>query len=161
MAVFVVHEERVLLHRHRKLGRWLPPGGHIEPGELPDEAAIREVEEETGVRAALVGPRGLPLAEPRQLVIPAGIQLERIAPGHEHIDLVYFAVPVAGGHAISAEAAAACQAGWFAPADLENLQLDEEIARWCRRALDETPRWARVREVAPGIARDYTVTKSE
>ena len=38
VAVFVVHDDRVLLHFHRKLSLWLPPGGHIEPNELPDEA---------------------------------------------------------------------------------------------------------------------------
>ena len=43
VAVFVVWEGKVLLHFHRKLGMWLPPGGHIEEGELPDEAAVREV----------------------------------------------------------------------------------------------------------------------
>ena len=31
----------MLLHHHRKLGMWLPPGGHIEEGELSDEAAVR------------------------------------------------------------------------------------------------------------------------
>jgi 8-oxo-dGTP pyrophosphatase MutT (NUDIX family) len=46
VAVFVVHAGRVLLHPHVKSGLWLPPGGHIEPNELPDEAALREVEEE-------------------------------------------------------------------------------------------------------------------
>ena len=50
VAVFVVHAGRVLLHYHRKLGRWLPPGGHIEDNELPDDAARREVLEETGWR---------------------------------------------------------------------------------------------------------------
>ena len=38
VAVFVVSAGHVLLHYHRKLGRWLPPGGHIEDNELPDEA---------------------------------------------------------------------------------------------------------------------------
>src|ERR1700716_1212139 len=94
VAVFVVHNGRVLLHYHRKLGKWLPPGGHIEDNELPDEAAVREVLEETGTRARLVGGRGLPIDfEPRQLVVPAGVQIETIYEGHEHIDLVYFAVP--------------------------------------------------------------------
>ena len=48
VSVFVVWRGRVLLHRHRKLGVWLPPGGHVEPHELPDDAAVREVLEETG-----------------------------------------------------------------------------------------------------------------
>ena len=49
VAVFVVHDHRVLLHFHQKLDRWLPPGGHIEANELPDEAAVREVMEETSL----------------------------------------------------------------------------------------------------------------
>src|SRR5690606_27899310 len=43
VATFVVHQGRVLLLYHKRLGMWLPPGGHIEPNELPDEAAVREV----------------------------------------------------------------------------------------------------------------------
>src|SRR6266542_6327605 len=91
VAVFVVHDGRVLLHYH-KLGKWLPPGGHIEDDELPDDAALREVLEETGMMVRLIGGRGLPIDDPAQLVVPAGIQVENIYPGHQHIDLVYFAV---------------------------------------------------------------------
>lgn len=40
---------RVLLHRHKRLGLWLQPGGHIEPGETPWEGARREALEETGL----------------------------------------------------------------------------------------------------------------
>ena len=58
VAVFVVDRGRILLHEHRKLGRWLPPGGHIEPNELPDVAAQREVDEEAGIAIRLVGARG-------------------------------------------------------------------------------------------------------
>jgi len=39
----------VLLHLHRRLGRWLQPGGHVETGERPEDAAVRESREETGV----------------------------------------------------------------------------------------------------------------
>src|SRR5438309_1227857 len=91
VAVFVVHEKRVLLHYHRKLGKWLPPGGHVEDNELPDDAAVREVFEETGICARLTGLRALAVEHPLQLVVPAGIQVEDIYPGHQHIDLVYFA----------------------------------------------------------------------
>ena len=40
---------RVLLHRHRRSGRWIQPGGHVHPGEDSFEAARREAEEETGL----------------------------------------------------------------------------------------------------------------
>ena len=139
VAVFVVHADSVLLHYHRKLEKWLPPGGHIEDGELPDEAALREVEEETGIRARLVGPRGLPIDEPRQLVIPAGIQVEDIYPGHQHIDLVYFAVPDPDdlrAAEIDPALAESDQVDWYRLEAIATLGASEEIQAWGRRALD-------------------------
>src|SRR5215472_10783868 len=133
VAVFVVHDGRVLLHYHRKLGKWLPPGGHVEGNELPDDAALREVREETGIRARLVGARGLSLEDPVQLVIPAGVQVERIYPRHEHIDLVYFARPDPDD-VTSAEVdprlAESDRVGWYAAAQLPGLGASEEIQAW-------------------------------
>jgi 8-oxo-dGTP pyrophosphatase MutT (NUDIX family) len=139
VAVFVVHGQRVLLHYHRKLGKWLPPGGHIEDNELPDEAAIREVREETGICARLVGGHGLPIDEPRQLVVPAGIQLENIYPGHQHVDLVYFARPDPDdmpSAEIDPRLAESDQVAWYAADQLAALGASAEIQAWARRALD-------------------------
>jgi ADP-ribose pyrophosphatase YjhB (NUDIX family) len=47
---FLVHENKILLVLHKKLGIWLAPGGHIEENELPHEAAEREFFEETGLK---------------------------------------------------------------------------------------------------------------
>ncbi len=130
VAVFVVHDSRVLLHRHRRLKRWLPPGGHIEPGELPDDAAVREVWEETGVQATLCGPSSIDVSrpgQPRQLTRPAGVQLADIAPNHQHIDLVYFAT------GLPAERRE--EVGWFGLDDLDPLELTEEVAAWCAAAV--------------------------
>ncbi len=41
--------ERMVLVHHRKLGKWLQPGGHSEEETLPHETALREVQEETGL----------------------------------------------------------------------------------------------------------------
>lgn len=49
-AGVLIQNETVLLVKHRKLGMWLPPGGHIEPNELAHVAAEREFFEETGIR---------------------------------------------------------------------------------------------------------------
>lgn len=121
--------------RHAKLDMWLPPGGHIEAGELPDEAAVREVWEEAGISVRLVGERALEVEDPRQLIIPRGVQLERIAPGHEHIDLVYFAVPE--GSCELRRNDESTQIGWFSKEALERLDLTEEIRMWTAKALGE------------------------
>ena len=129
-AVFVVHEGRVLLHRHVKLNRWLPPGGHIEPNEIPDDAALREVMEETSVEATLVGIPAIDIdlpGQPKQLCPPAGIQITAIGPGHEHIDIVYFAT--------GRPAPERPDVGWFGPDEWGPLALTEEITAWCRAAL--------------------------
>lgn len=63
-AGILVHRGKVLLVKHKKLGVWLSPGGHIEPNEHPHQAAEREFWEETGVKvtalADLTAPK-LPL----------------------------------------------------------------------------------------------------
>ncbi len=50
-SAIVTSPKGVLLHRHKRLGRWLQPGGHVDPGEAPEDAAIRETYEETGIAA--------------------------------------------------------------------------------------------------------------
>lgn len=42
---------QILLVEHRKSGLWLPPGGHVEPGEHPWDAVVRECHEELSVQA--------------------------------------------------------------------------------------------------------------
>ncbi len=134
-TTFVVWQGGVLLHKHKKLGRWFPPGGHVEPNELPDDAAVREVLEETGVRVALFGERALPVLEPRQLIRPRGVQLETIAPGHEHIDFIYFAKPLPGydGKLLETDSSP----GWYGAEALAVLDLTEEISLWTTLALLE------------------------
>jgi 8-oxo-dGTP pyrophosphatase MutT (NUDIX family) len=122
----------VLLLLHAKLARWLPPGGHVEPNELPDDAAVREVLEETGIEAELVGERPPRVGDPIPLVRPEGIQLEPIAPGPEHVDLVYFARRRGGGIVPCPE----CErAGWYSLDELEALGVNDEIRAWSARAV--------------------------
>ncbi|HVC32460.1 MAG TPA: NUDIX domain-containing protein [Chloroflexota bacterium] len=135
VATFVVSQERVLLLWHRKLQKWLPPGGHVEANELPDNAAIREVREETGLAVELLGERGVPIAVPRQLIRPAGIQLEDIAPGHQHIDLIYFARPADPSSAQAVGNHESEAVGWFTLAEMPQRGVLVEIQLWAERAV--------------------------
>ena len=49
----MVRDGRVLLIHRERYDDWSLPKGKLEPGETWEEAALREVEEETGVRAEL------------------------------------------------------------------------------------------------------------
>ena len=53
-------ERQVLLVDHRLSGLWLPAGGHVEPGEHPADTARREMDEELGIAASLLGDRDGP-----------------------------------------------------------------------------------------------------
>jgi len=93
-TVYVFNEagDQCLFMNHRKLKKWLPPGGKIDPNEIPDHAALRETFEETGVNVKLLGE--VPPVE-GGYVRPWGTQVNVVRPGElEHIDLIYLAVPV-------------------------------------------------------------------
>jgi 8-oxo-dGTP pyrophosphatase MutT (NUDIX family) len=94
-TTFVVDQHCTLLLWHKKIQAWLPPGGHIEPGELPDEAALREVREETNLEVEIIG-KQQQWGKVRVLHTPVCILLEDISPGHQHIDLIYFARVING-----------------------------------------------------------------
>lgn len=89
---FVVHEGRVALHWHRKLAMWLPAGGHIEEGEDPVQAVLREVTEEFGVEVEVLSmaPRVDYEGGPKQVTPPYVILDCWPAPDHGHVDHVYF-----------------------------------------------------------------------
>ena len=74
---------RLLLHHHRRLGRWLQMGGHLEGVETPQAAALREGSEESG----LTDLEPLGLIDLDVHTIPAG----RGEPDHDHFDVRYLA----------------------------------------------------------------------
>jgi 8-oxo-dGTP pyrophosphatase MutT (NUDIX family) len=76
---------RLLLHHHRRLHRWLQMGGHVEAGEQPVDAALREAAEESGLRDLQLAHDGI--ADLDVHVIPAG----RGEPEHRHFDVRYIA----------------------------------------------------------------------
>lgn len=89
-SAIVVGPRGVVLLEHKRLGLWLQPGGHVDPGETPWEGALREAREETGldVSFADVGDDGVP-----RLV---HVDVHPGGRGHTHLDLRYL---VFGGDA--------------------------------------------------------------
>lgn len=96
-TAIVLDNNQVLLLKHRKLGWWLPPGGHIETNEDPVQAVRREVREEVGLEVDIVTTQ--PFRHPDVGVVepPFTILVEDIADpeigDHQHIDLIYVCTP--------------------------------------------------------------------
>ena len=96
-TTIIVYDGKALLHLHKKLKLWLPVGGHIDRDELPEEAAVREVKEESGLDVTLFQSDMLiDFKEAKQLNRPQHILLENINPYHQHIDFIYLGRPTGG-----------------------------------------------------------------
>jgi 8-oxo-dGTP pyrophosphatase MutT (NUDIX family) len=126
--------DRVLLLHHRKLGRWLQPGGHGEPGEVSgEEIALREAHEETGLEGLALHPTA-----PRPLDVDVhDIPAWGTDPPHQHLDLRYLVVAPAG--AVLQPAAAAGQLAWFSWSELGSLGLDAGLQRALAKARSYRP----------------------
>ncbi|MBW3637638.1 MAG: NUDIX domain-containing protein [Armatimonadetes bacterium] len=138
VAIFIVHEQNILLIHHRKLDKWLPLGGHIELDEDPEAAAIREAREESGLEIELLGERP-PTTEDgtRALLAPRFLDIHRISESHEHIGMIYFARVKSGEIALEGREHHAIR--WVSPQELDELQppLSGAIRWYCLQALQE------------------------
>lgn len=91
-SVYVINKNKVLLHMHKKHKTLFPLGGHMKPEELPNETAIREVYEESGLKIELYNDEDqLELGRVRQLHRPINVLLENIGHAVENIDFIFFA----------------------------------------------------------------------
>jgi 8-oxo-dGTP pyrophosphatase MutT (NUDIX family) len=157
VAIFVVHDEKILLIHHRQLDKWLPLGGHIELDEDPEQAALREAKEESGLDVELLGERP-PTTGPgtRALIAPRFLDIHRISETHEHIGMMYWARPKVGSARCADRTP---QRGvptnltlatgehhdirWCSAAELDMLQppMSDAVKWYCRAAIREISSW--------------------
>jgi 8-oxo-dGTP pyrophosphatase MutT (NUDIX family) len=121
---------RVLLLHHRKLDRWLQPGGHGDPGETTGEqVALREALEESGIEGLALHPRG-----PRPLDVDVhDIPARGSEPAHQHLDLRYLVVAPESAR-LRPELAELNEIRWVAWDETEPLEPDHGLRRALRKA---------------------------
>jgi 8-oxo-dGTP pyrophosphatase MutT (NUDIX family) len=124
IAVFIVQQDRVLMVHHRGLQRWLPVGGHIDPGEDPISAVHREAREESGLAIELLLEQPLPeLPDVKVLPPPVYMDIHPIEGQHAHLGMVYFARPVGGEVTLAAAEHHAIR--WYTREEIEHTPASE------------------------------------
>jgi 8-oxo-dGTP pyrophosphatase MutT (NUDIX family) len=142
-TTYIVNDGATALHEHERLGVRLPPGGHVDRDELPHEAALREVHEETGLDAELVatessitGPNTRGLPEPAHLMLHDINLHEDGSVGHQHVDHLYYAR--VDSREISPNGTDEVEPDgwrWYTPAELSASDLQRDVIDLGREAI--------------------------
>jgi 8-oxo-dGTP diphosphatase len=122
VSVALVRGDRILLVRRGRspsLGLYAFPGGRVEPGETAEEAARRELMEETGLTAGTLSPYREYLIEPEEK--PIGFRLQ------------VFVGSYGGGDALAGDDAE--DVGWFTLADMRTLPVIDSVLEVARELL--------------------------
>ena len=88
-------------------GQWMLPGGIVDPGEMLDDAVVREVLEETGVTARVIGICGIrtrhdgPDNDTYVLFLLEPVAGEPVSDGHENTDARYLTLEELDAHDVT------------------------------------------------------------
>lgn len=141
-TVYLINDNAVALHNHKKYSVWLPPGGHIESKELPHEAARRETIEETGITPQFLseqeydGERIANVPEP-QLVQVQNVDISDGNIYHQHVDNIFFAHSPTRNIKPEQGEAQEEEWEWFSYQELSNdNRIEKTVAEISQRAIN-------------------------
>lgn len=138
ILVFNRDGKKVLLVKHKKLGVWIYPGGHIEENENPLECAIRETNEETGIAVKVISSLSIAINANSAKSLPQPlIIMEEDVPyedaHHEHFDVIYLGI--AGNTKLTKnEESLDCR--WFDKNDIHNIETYENVKEIIKYGFD-------------------------
>lgn len=122
--------EQILVLFHRKLQRWLQPGGHADGDANLAAVALREATEETGIDGLCVDP------------VPIDLDIHRVAPPgepeHDHLDARYLVV--APSHAVARRNHESEALRWVGRDELGSLDVDAGMMRMARAGIERLRR---------------------
>ncbi len=135
IAACIIYNNKLLLVHHEKLDKWLPPGGHIEPNETPDEAARREIKEETGLDVEFIDKEEL--SEDKniitQLALPFYANVHSVG-DHNHACLYYLCAPKHDRVTLSHESKSY---KWVALEELDSHEIPSDIKKIGKLAFEK------------------------
>ena len=136
VSAVILQEDRVLLVRHRRLGRWMYPGGYLEADEDPVDGLRREIREELGIDIELVCVP--PVRHLAVKVLPApflmlSFDTDDSAEARRQVDMVYICRPLRGTPVPSDSELSGY--AWVSIDDVDSLDLPPELPAVIRAAV--------------------------
>ncbi len=134
-SAIVMNNEKTLLIKHKKLGVWLNPGGHLEENETPEEAAVREAKEETGMDVEIIDTHSKEKKDKIknegavEKILPFSIMYEYVGyktEMHEHFDMIYLVKPKTDA-GIKPDYEEITEIKWFSENEIDGLETYEEV----------------------------------
>lgn len=126
VVAYIVHDQRVLMVLHKLVGRWVPIGGHVELDEDPEQALIREVQEESGLK---VSDLEIAATKPdfisqgfKPLFAPTFLDIHDMPGNHQHIGMIY--VLRSKSDQVVLEERAADEIRWLSVGNIEDPALN-------------------------------------
>jgi len=122
---------KVALVFHRKVRRWLQPGGHADGEANLALVALKEATEETGIAGLRIYVPGI------DVDVHRFVRADGLEPDHWHLDVRFLALAPAGAVPVNNDESE--EARWFDAAELRELDLDPSTRRLVRAALAVSP----------------------
>ena len=140
---YIVNNGAVLLRLHEKYNFWIAPGGHIDPGEDINQAVLREVWEEVGLKVELIGPDAWIKQDfdiNKDLVPPIFVNRHSINEHHDHSSFIFVAKSDSRDINPHEEASKNAECVWVTQEELDKMhkndhRLRKDVYRYASAAL--------------------------
>lgn len=131
---YIIHDDKILLIKHKKLNLWLPIGGHIELDEDPEQALYREIKEECGLQIELFNKtKGISDDDCKFIPLPNFLDIHKISDTHKHVAFEYIAL--AKNKDVKFNQDEHTDFGWFSESELNKLELKSNVLYLTKEAL--------------------------
>jgi len=140
---YIVNDGAVLLRLHEKYNFWIAPGGHVDPGEDINQAVLREVWEEVGLKVELIGPSTWTKQDydnNKDLVPPIFVNRHSVNEHHDHSSFIFVAKSNSREINPQEEASKNAQCVWVNQDELDQMhesdnRLRKDVYRYASTAL--------------------------
>ena len=142
-AGYLVKDNKVFLVHNKKYNKWVPPGGHIEENETPDQTAIRELREEVGLDVEIIpGHESAPVGVANAIPVPLPFHIDLEHEGFDIPHIGYFFYiklkdPAQTAKILENELH---NMGWFGKEDLATLPTFDQVRVLASYAIDHYPK---------------------